>query len=91
MKRRNCAVVIQQMLSLIPEDQTDLISDLNWNMDDSLYKAPEESIQWVRTMETLYKHIPKPTEPWHFGILSIFTTKSIAELKELVNDNERSN
>lgn len=65
----------------IPSEKTELLKDLNWNFDDAIYKAPEETLQWERTMGTLMKHIPKPTEEWEFEVLSIFTTKSIEQLK----------
>ena len=82
MKRRDCCTVIKQMLEKIPEDQTELISDLNWNYEDAGYKAPEETLQWERTMQTLMKHMLQPQHLWHFEVLSIFTTKSIEQLKE---------
>ena len=84
MKRRNCIYVIDKMLLEIPKDKTDFISDLTWNFEDAMYKAPEETLQWQRTMETLMKHIPEPTEEWEYKVLSIFTTKSIEELKKIV-------
>lgn len=80
-KRRDCCFVIKQMLDKIPTDKEEFIKDLEWNFNDASYKAPEEVIQWVRTMETLMKHIPNPTENWEFEVLSIFTTRSIDELK----------
>jgi len=85
-KRRNCCVVIATMLKLVPETETELIKDLEWNFDDASYKAPEETLQWQRTMQTLGKHIPKPTEDWHFDVLSIFTTRSVDELKSITDE-----
>lgn len=83
MNRRICTQVITEMLSKVPKDKTKLIKDLNWNHNDASYKAPEETLQWQRTTETLMKHIPNPTEDWEWEVLSIFTTKSIDELKSL--------
>lgn len=85
MKRRSCYSVIQRMLLHVPENETEFIKDLKWNLDDSIFKAPEDTIQWERTMKTLIKHIPSPKEEWHFKVLSIFTTKSIEQLKKEVN------
>ncbi len=82
-KRRICHEVILEMLQLIPKTETDLISDLLWNYEDSTYKPPEETIQWNRTMQTLIKHIPTPEKDWEWDVLSIFTTKPIEELKQL--------
>ena len=82
MNTRICTDVIQQMLDIIPENNTELIKDLQWNYEDASYKAPEETIQWIRTSHTLQKHITKPTEEWEFNVLSIFSTKPVDEIKE---------
>lgn len=84
MNRRNCQEVIAKMMEKIPSDKTDFIKDLQWNFEDAGYKAPEETLQWERTMQTLQKHIPKPITDWEFELLSIFTTRSIDELKGAV-------
>jgi len=83
MKPRNCTVVITEMLSKIPDttQNKEFIDSLKWNRDDASYKAPEETIQWYRTMTTLQKYIPLPIEEWHFEVLSEFTTHSIDTLK----------
>ena len=73
--------VIQQMIDKIPTEEKLFIADLEWNKDDASYKAPEEVLQWQRTQSTLEKHIPVPTLDWHFEVLSIFTTKTVEELK----------
>ena len=83
---RNCCEVITQMLAEIPETETAFISDLNWNHKDAWYKAPEETIQWQRTMQTLINHIPKPEFDWQWKVLSIFTMKSIEEVKKLFKE-----
>lgn len=79
--RRHCPSVIQQMLDNVPAEKTDLIKDLRWNLEDAIYKAPEETLQWERTMETLERHIPEPKEEWEFKVISIFSTRTIEELK----------
>lgn len=84
MKRRDCCTVIGEMLVKIPKERTELIKDLEWNYDDAFYKAPEETLQWKRTQQTLIKHIPIPTEDWEFEVLSIFTTQSLDEIKRAV-------
>lgn len=81
-KRRNCASVIAQMIEKIPVQKEALLKDLAWNLEDATYKAPEETIQWQRTMETLQKHINPPSAEWEWKVLSIFTTHSIEELKK---------
>jgi len=70
----------------IPSEKTDFIKDLQWNYEDASFKAPEETLQWHRTMQTLQKHMPDPKEDWEFEVLSIFTTKSVEKLKlDLLN------
>lgn len=80
-KRRICTEVITEMINVIPKDQIELIKDLEWNYEDASYKAPEETIQWVRTSLTLQQHIPIPKEDWEFQVLSIFSTKPVDEIK----------
>ena len=81
MDRRDCSTVIAEMLTKIPKENEDLIKALNWNMEDASFKAPEETLQWERTMHTLGKYIPLPETEWHFEVISVFTKKSIEELK----------
>ena len=83
--RRNCYEVILKMLTHVPEENTEFIAALQWNYEDSLYKAPEENLQWLRTQRTLEKYIPKPVDDWHFEVLSIFTTRSIDKLKSMID------
>jgi len=85
MKRRNCCAVIAKMMGKIPQEKTELIKDLYRNFEDASYKAPEETLQWQRTQQTLIKHLPKPTEDWEFEMLSIFTTQPIDDLRSAVN------
>lgn len=74
------------MMEKIPSEKTDFIKDLQWNYEDASFKAPEETLQWHRTMQTLQKHMPDPKEDWEFEVLSIFTTKSVEKLKlDLLN------
>ena len=81
---RDCGRVIKQMMEKIPATETAFLTDLQWNFEDAAYKAPEETIQWERTSETLYKHIGAlPTQDWHYDILSIYMMKPLAELKEI--------
>jgi len=81
MQPRHCPTIIKQKKEKIPSEKTEFIKDLQWNYEDASYKAPEETLQWHRTMQTLQKHIPESKEDWEFEVLSIFTTKSIEELK----------
>jgi hypothetical protein len=86
MERRNCCDVITEMIKHIPKERSDLLSDLEFNYEDSSYKAPEENIQWYRTSETLQKHIPYPQEDWELEVLSIFSCLPIDEIKKMVGE-----
>ena len=78
---RNCCEVIRQIMEKVPEDKVDFIKDLQWNYEDASFKAPEETLQWHRTQQTLQEHIPNPKEEWEYEILSIFTTKPIEDIR----------
>ena len=80
---RWCHDVIDKMLEHIPEDKIEFKNALKWNREDSLYKAPEETLQWERTTATLEKYIPTPELDWEFEVLSVFTTKPKCDLKEM--------
>jgi len=83
-ERRNCCEVIQKMIEKVPADQTELIKDLQWNYDDASYKAPEEVIQWRRTLETLQKHMnPLPEHDWEFEVLAIFIDDTVETVREM--------
>ena len=84
MERRICTQVINEMLKHIPTEKEEFIKDLLWNLNDSSYKAPEDTIQWERTMGTIQKHIPMPEQEWELEVCSIFTTKSVNDIKETV-------
>ena len=88
MERRDCCVVIQKMIEKIPPEKTEFIKDLQWNYEDASYKAPEEILQWQRTMSTIAKHItrPKPVEEWEFELLSIWTDLLIEEVKQMAEE-----
>ena len=80
---RECSEVIRLMMSKIPKSRKKFLEELEWNYNDSCYKPPEETIQWVRTHETLRRNIKlPPREDWEWEVLSIFTNKSVNELKE---------
>ena len=90
--RRNCVIVINNMLSHIPKTESAFIKALEWNREDASYKAPEESIQWERTQHTLMTYMPEPTEDWEIKVLSIFTALSIKKVEEmLIKDREYKN
>ena len=84
MERRDCCEVITKMLNTIPEEKNELIKDLHFNFENAGY----ETMQWQRTIQTLTKHIPIPTEDWEFMAVSILTTQSVEKIKEIFKNRE---
>jgi DNA mismatch repair protein MutH len=63
--------VINQMLSVIPTDKTDvilrtrLVVDLHSHLDSIMYSAPElTGMRWNNVADTLRYHIPKDEKMW---------------------------
>lgn len=79
--RRNCQEVIEQMLALIPADCTGLIKSLESDFNYAKYRAPEETSQWDKVYLSLRNYIPTPIADWQFEVLSVFTTRSVNDLK----------
>lgn len=86
MERRNYAVVITQILAEIPTEKIEFIEALKRDLVNASYKAPELTVQWQRTMQTLQGYIPQPKEDWEFKVLHIFTTRTIEQLKVIFNN-----
>ena len=83
---RNLVNIIQQMIDEIPITEQDFINSLKDNQNSVSYAAPElMSMWWNEVHETLWYFIPeKPNKEWQFKILSIFSTKTVEELKEIL-------
>lgn len=79
---RDCCEVIKKIKEIIPKNKVELHTALDWNYEDAMFKAPEETLQWEKTAQTLNKYIPKPIDDWEYEIVSIFTLIPIEKLKE---------
>lgn len=85
-KPRICYEVIDAMIALIPKEETLFIEMLESERGDSLYKSIEETSQWTRLAIVVKSFInPSPIHDWEFLVLSVFTTLSVEELKEIEN------
>jgi len=82
---RNLVNIIQQMIDEIPITEQDFINSLKDNQNSVSYAAPElMSMWWNEVVDTLWDFIPEtPTEEWQFKVLSIFSTKTVDELKRI--------
>lgn len=78
---RNIQVVIKEMINEIPNKEKNFIYSLERISNDSLYKAPEDNSSWTLVSQLLNSIILGEPNDWQFKVLSIFTTKSIDELK----------
>ncbi len=82
---RNLVNVINEMVENIPESEIDLIKELERIKSDYIqWTAPESMVRWEEVSYTLqdYLYNPKPTKEWQFKVLSIWSTKSIEEIKK---------
>lgn len=80
---RNLINVIDDMLDVVPKHNTELIEELERIKHDQIYRtAPESMVRWEEVSYVLMDYIPIPKEEWEFKVLSIWSTKSIEELKE---------
>ena len=87
---RKLTDVIDEILEIIPEQETDFINQLK-DIHASVSCAPPElfGTWWSETYETLWSNIPpKPTEYWQYKVLSIFSTKSVDEIKDAIRLSE---
>lgn len=82
---RNLKDVITNILNEIPDSEVDLISQLKDNRDSVTFSAPEMlPLWWGEVQSSLLSYLPEvPNEEWQFKILSIFSTKSVNELKSI--------
>jgi hypothetical protein len=81
---RNLCKIVEEMLEEIPTDQENFISSLKDNLSSVSYSAPEAiGFWWNQVYTTLQYYIPdKPIEEWHFKVMSIFSAKTVDDLKE---------
>jgi len=72
---RSVIVVIKQMMEIIPENETALISDLETFMNGLWNKAPEilkTSCCWIPFTEIMEKNVTKIDKLWKEEIVKIF-------------------
>lgn len=82
MQMRNLNMVIGQMLEHIPE-RSYLANHLRYIQKSIIYTAPEaQGVRWEQTATLLGDIIP-PEEIWQLKVLSIFSTKSEEELRNI--------
>lgn len=79
---RNLIVLIEQMLSEIPQKEERLIDSLRDIQDSQRYRAPEDMLGWELVSEELQNlNLNARSAEWKFKICSIFSTMSVEEIK----------
>lgn len=82
---RNLINVINEMLSVIPSKEKDLIRTLEDIQDSQRFRAPEDMIGWWQISDELDKfEFNKKTPLWILQMCSIFSTQDLEEIKKEV-------
>lgn len=79
--------VINQILRVIPSTEEDIINEFNRILDSLNYSAPElEYMWWDESHRVILDCIADNNfTDWKLEIVSIFSTKSIEEVKTIFN------
>lgn len=79
MENRNIAIVINQLLALIPEELETFRKSLTVLRESCLYMPPESQYrEWHKLGEIFNKYIPfPPEESWEKEAIKIFTTEEL--------------
>jgi hypothetical protein len=87
---RNIVEVIDQMILKIPSTEVNLIKGLNKIKNSANYTAPElMQGRWYQVSSALSQSFKPPEEDWQFEVLSIFSTKSVGEIKSFYQGENR--
>lgn len=83
---RDLSKVLNDILNVIPKPEEDLIISLCKIRESVRYSAPELiGMWWDEVHSILMSYITEnPIQDWQYEVWSIFTTKSVDELKELL-------
>jgi hypothetical protein len=83
---RDLKNVIENMMTEVPENEFDLICSLKSKQESVKFSAPElMDMWWQEVYDCLMYYIGEnPKEEWEYKVLSVFSTKSVQELKALL-------
>lgn len=81
---RDIYTLIDAILTLIPDDQTDFINGLRRVKRDAPYKAPEIAHHSFRELGLEFEQAigVYPREDWQFSIIAIFMGINVAEVRK---------
>jgi len=85
---RDLTNVINDIIEVIPKSKECIVSTLEDIKDSVGFSAPELMYMWwEETHDALIDCISEnPTEDWEYQAWSIFTTKSVEELKDIFSN-----
>lgn len=70
---RNLAVVIDEMIKIIPEDQTELVSELNTVKGRCVYMSPEmQTHEFKNVARLLFRFFGTDPEGWRVDVLRVW-------------------
>ena len=79
--------VIDEMLSVIPEKEKDLISFFEDVKESQRVRAPEDMIGWHQVSKLLETfEFNKKTPMWKLEMCSIFSTQPIEEILSIIKN-----
>jgi len=75
---RKLTDVIDDMMAVIPSDETSLLAALYSTKTSLIVAAPEmESFWWKKCGDDLVDTIPELNEDWHYAIARIFNGQDV--------------
>lgn len=84
---RDLAKLINEMLKLIPKEETTLRRNLEAIQTSVYYTAPEVMVdRFWEVSQNLNTYLPSLVENWQFQIVSIFTEIPEQELRDAMKD-----
>ena len=88
--KRNLNNVVKEILTVIPSTEEGFIAELKDRLSSITFSAPElMGMWWDEVYSTLMGNLPeKPTEEWQFQVLSIFSAKTVEDIKRIFGEEE---
>ena len=84
---RNLINVIEQMLSVVPTSEKDIIYELRDIQESQKFRAPEDTIGWYQVSNILQNFEYNLETPyWKLEMCSIFSTQPIEAIKKEIDE-----
>lgn len=81
---RNFNHIINQIMLVIPKDETDLLHAIKSVVNEYEYSPPESTIPWDKMFKTLQMYIAQPRKMWEVNVWSIFSEIPVDEIIEQI-------